>query len=170
MPAIETERGEENHRFHKDLRALSANVEQQMRDLHPNRALQTIMNAVYDANSFLQQASPWTIATKLRSAMADTTGQELHDAAKRGDSVEEMEADIDRVVFLNVETLRLVGIMLQAFIPTSAARMLDMLGVKPERRTWEWCVVGKDDAYGDPLVDLGKGAQGVLFPGLTSDR
>lgn len=169
-PAITLESSGGNCRFHKSVVALSESVEKHMRDLHPNRALQTIMNAVYDANSFLQQASPWTTATKLRSAMADTTGQELHDAAKRGDSVEEMEAEIDRVVYLNAETLRLVGIMLQAFIPTSASRMLDMLGVHPERRTWEWCVVGKDDAYGDPLVDLGKGAQGVLFPGLTSDR
>lgn len=169
-PAVSDESGDVNRRAYGRLRELPSLVERQMRDLHPNRALQAIMNAVYSANGHLQKTSPWVTATKLRSAMADTTGQELHDAAKRGESVEEMEAEIDRVVYINAETLRLVGIMLQAFIPSSAARMLDMLGVKPERRSWEWCVAGKDDAFGDPLVDLGKGANGVLFPALTSDR
>lgn len=169
-PAVSDESGDVNRRAYGRLRELPSLVERQMRDLHPNRALQAIMNAVYSANGHLQKTSPWVTATKLRSAMADTTGQELHDAAKRGESVKEMEAEIDRVVYINAETLRLVGIMLQAFIPSSAARMLDMLGVKPERRSWEWCVAGKDDAFGDPLVDLGKGANGVLFPALTSDR
>jgi len=28
--------------------------------------------------------------------------------------------------------------------------------------------VGRDDGYGTPSVDLGKGEKGVLFPGLTS--
>jgi methionyl-tRNA synthetase len=168
--AIFEESSRENRTLYGRLKALPAQVEAHMVNLHPNIALQTTMNAVYSANGHLQQASPWTLATKLRSMMADTTGQELHDAVNRGESPEEMEAEIDRIIYLNAETLRLVGIMLQAFIPTSAARMLDMLGVQPERRGWEWCVVGKDDAYGEPMVDLGKGGQGVLFPGLTSDR
>ena len=141
-----------------------------MVSLHPNLALQTAMNAVYTANGYLQNAAPWSLATQLRHIMADTTGQEMYDAAKRGESIEEIEAKIDRVVYMNAETLRLVGIILQAFIPESAARMLDMLGVDPERRSWEWCVIGKDDTFGNPMVDLGKGDVGVLFPGLMSDR
>jgi methionyl-tRNA synthetase len=169
-PTVYSESGDENRRFHGRLKALPAQVDEHMKGLHPNLALQTAMNAVYSANGYLQQTSPWTLATKLRSIMADTTGQELHDASKRGESPEELEAEIDRIVYLNAETLRLVGIILQAFIPTSAAKLLDMLGVKPERRGWDWCKIGKDDDYGEPMIDLGKGSEGVLFPGLTSDR
>jgi methionyl-tRNA synthetase len=169
-PTVYSESGDENRRFHGRLKALPKQVDAHMKNLHPNLALQTAMNAVYSANGYLQQTSPWTLATKLRSIMADTTGQELHDAARRGEGPEDLEAEIDRIVYLNAETLRLVGIMLQAFIPTSAAKLLDMLGVKPERRGWDWCKVGKDDDYGEPMVDLGKGSEGVLFPGLTSDR
>lgn len=168
--AIHEESGQEHRRFLGQIRTLPLRVESHMLELHPNLALKTVMSLVYAANAFIQQKSPWIIATRLRSAMADTTGKELYDAAKNGESVEEMEAEIDRIVYLNAEALRLVGIMLQAFIPASAARMLDMLGVKPERRGWEWCVAGKDADFGTPLIDLGKGEKGVLFPALVSDQ
>jgi len=170
-PAVSSEGDEDVWRMYGRLRAVPAQVEQHMRDLHPNRALRTIMKAVYDANGYLQQASPWTLVTKLRSIMADTTGQALYDATTAGQSPEDMEAEVDRIVYMSAETLRLVGIMLQPFIPTSAERMLDMLGVAPERRSWEWCQVGRDDRYGTPLVDLGTGGTqtDVLFPRLSSD-
>jgi len=170
FPAVSHESNITGQKFYGRIRALPRQVEAHMVSLHPNLALQTTMNAVYMANGYLQQAAPWTLATQLRSMMADTTGQEMYDAAKRGESIEEIEAKIDRVVYMNAETLRLVGIILQAFIPQSAAKMLDMLGVDPERRSWDWCVIGKDDTFGDPMVDLGKGDVGVLFPGLMSDR
>lgn len=156
-------------RFYGRIRVLPEQVEQHMLDLHPNRALRQIMSAVYSANGYLQKTSPWTLATQLNSIASDTTGVEMHELSKQGMSVEDLEAKIDRVVYMNAETLRLVGIMLQAFIPDSAKRMLDMLGVQPGRRGWEWCVVGKDDAFGNPLIDLGKGKEGLLFPGLTSE-
>ena len=148
-------------RMYGNLRALPNQVDRHMRDLHSNRALRAIMKAVFDANSYLQQTSPWTLVDKLRSAAA-TSQEPSHDK-------DQTQAEIDRIVYLNAETLRLVGIMLQPFMPTAAPRLLDMLGVSPDRRTWEWCRVGKDDMYGVPMVDLGRGAQGVLFPGLTSD-
>ena len=170
FPAVSHESIITGQKFYGRIRALPKQVEAHMVNLHPNLALQTTMNAVYMANGYLQQAAPWTLATQLRSMMADTTGQEMYDAANKGESPERIEAKIDRVIYMNVETLRLVGIILQAFIPESAARMLDMLGVDPERRSWEWCVIGKDDTFGNPMVDLGKGDVGVLFPALMSDR
>ena len=141
-----------------------------MLELHPNRALRQIMSAIYSANGYMQQSSPWTLATQLKSIASDTTGHEMHELSKQGMSPEDLEAKIDRIMYLEAETLRLVGIMLQAFIPDSAGKLLDMLGVRPDRRGWDWCVVGKDDAFGDPLIDLGKGKEGVqLFPALASD-
>jgi len=168
-PAVSHETDDDGRRMYGRLRALPSQVEQHMQDLHPNRALQTIMQGVYTINGYLQQTSPWTLVTKLQSISVDTTGNELHEASKAGQGPEELEAEIDRSVYMSAETLRLVGIMLQAFIPASAKRLLDMLGVAEERRSWEWCVVGKDDSYGVPFVDLGRGEKGVLFPRLTSD-
>lgn len=156
-------------RFYGRVRALPGQVEQHMRDLHPNRALRQIMMLIHSANGYLQQSSPWTLDTQLRFIMADTTGQGLHELAKTGFTPEDIEAKIERVVYLNAETLRLAGICLQAFTPDAASRLLDMMGVSPDRRGFEWCVIGKDDEYGSPLVSLGKAGQGVLFPPLTSD-
>jgi methionyl-tRNA synthetase len=145
------ELGQAARNMAEGLRALPEQADKYMQDLHPNRALQTIMNAVYDANAYLQQTSPWNLVKKGAFGRDKST-----------------EAEVQRIVYLNAETLRLVGIMLQPFIPTSAKRLLDMLGVREERRNWYWCVVGRDNAYGVPLVEIEAGEKGVLFPGLTS--
>ena len=106
---------------------------------------------VYDANAYLQQSEPWTLVRENNSAKDPS-----------------VQAEVDRIVYLNAETLRLVGIMLQPFIATSAKRLLDMLGVAEKRRNWDWCALGRDNAYGVPLVEIEAGEKGVLFPGLTS--
>jgi methionyl-tRNA synthetase len=168
-PAVSDESGDEGRRMYGRIRVLPERVDAHMRELHPNRALQALSKAVSDINGYLQQASPWTVVTKLQSISVDTTGVELHEAEKAGQGPDALEAEIDRSIYLAAESLRLVGIMLQPFIPESAGRLLDMIGVGLERRGWEWCVVGKDAEYGVPLVELGRGGHGVLFPGLSSD-
>ncbi|KAF7194985.1 putative methionine--tRNA ligase, mitochondrial [Pseudocercospora fuligena] len=152
--------------FYQKLEGLPSNVDEQVQSLLPNRALQTIMGGIFSANAFLQKASPWTIVTKLRSAMADTTGKELADAEREGQGLEWMEGEIDRSIYLAAETLRLTGIMLQPFMPAAAKRQLDFIGVAEDRRTWDWCHVGADDTYGVSAIVLGKSG---LFPKLTSD-
>ncbi|KAK1814243.1 methionyl-tRNA synthetase [Friedmanniomyces endolithicus] len=168
-PTVSNESHKEGRRMFGRIRALPGQVDAHMRDLHPNRALQALSKAVADMNGYLQQASPWTAVTRLQSVAADTTGNEMHELSKAGQSPEDLEAEIDRTIYLAAETLRLVGLMLQPCIPASAKKLLDMLGVSQERRTWEWCQVGKDDGYGTSLVELGRGEYGVLFPRLTSD-
>jgi methionyl-tRNA synthetase len=156
-------------RMYASIQAMPKEVDTLMQELYPNRALQKIMKLVYDTNAFVQQASPWTLVTQLRSAMADTTGKELYDAAQEGLTPEVMEAQIDRSIYIAAETLRITGILLQPFMPESAKKQLDMLGVAGDRRTWEWCSVGQDETYGVPLMDIGAGAKGNLFPALTSN-
>ncbi|KAK0343108.1 methionyl-tRNA synthetase, partial [Friedmanniomyces endolithicus] len=168
-PTVSNESHKEGRRMYGRIRALPGQVDAHMRDLHPNRALQALSKAVADMNGYLQQASPWTAVTRLQSIAADTTGNEMHELSKAGQSPEDLEVEIDRTIYLAAETLRLVGLMLQPCIPASAKKLLDMLGVSQERRTWEWCQVGKDDGYGTSLVELGRGEYGVLFPRLTSD-
>ncbi|KXL48590.1 hypothetical protein M433DRAFT_56688 [Acidomyces richmondensis BFW] len=149
--AIFEESSEYGRKFYDRLGALPAQVDSHMRDLLPNRALQEIMGAVYDMNVQMQVASPWAL-----------------DGSAETPTSHQLVAEIDRAIYMAAETLRLVGIMLQPFIPTSSERLLDMIGVRKDRRDWEWCVLGKDDEYGKPMVDLGKGEQGVLFPRLSS--
>ncbi|QIX00069.1 hypothetical protein AMS68_005586 [Peltaster fructicola] len=156
--------------FCGNLRSALDDTQHAMNQLLPNKALQRIMKLIYDANGYIQHHSPWLLVSKLQAIAADTTGQSLHDLGKEGQSAESLEADIDRTIYLCAESLRIAGIMLQAFIPDSAKRLLDMLGVADNRRTVEWCESGKDTDYGTPMVELGKGEKGVLFPALICDR
>ncbi|KAK4500435.1 hypothetical protein PRZ48_008624 [Zasmidium cellare] len=160
-------------RFHGEVRHVASSADGKMRALHPNRALQDIMRVVYSANAFFQQAAPWLVAKNLRSAMADTTGQELRmlddeRGVQGAQSVELMEAEIDRSIYLITETLRITGILLQPFMPSSGSRLLNMLGVAEDRRSYEWAEIGRDDSYGVPMEKIEKGDKG-LFPQLTSD-
>lgn len=83
--------------------------------------------------------------------------------------------DVDRIVFETAEGLRIIGILLQPYMPNKATMLLDQLGVQRDRRTFEWCKPGSDLTYGVPMVSLGGSAQGakfagVLFPPLPSEE
>lgn len=47
--------------------------------------------------------------------------------------------------------------------------LLDLMGVDEGRRMFKDAVVGADREYGVPMVDIGKGREGVVFPPLDSD-
>jgi methionyl-tRNA synthetase len=51
-------------------------------------------------------------------------------------------------------------------MPRKAAELLDMIGVDPSRRTYDDATFGGDFTYGVPIVPMGKGAFGGLFPPL----
>ena len=147
--------------MYEQLQILPGVVDNFMQDLFPNRALQTIMQGVYLANGYLQHSKPWSLVPLMEDARAQNIEEE-QDAPL----AQAMEAEIDRIIYLNAETLRLVGIMLQPFMPTKASMLLDMLGVSPQRRDWDWCRVGEDDSYGMPLIDIS--GRVALFPQLTT--
>ncbi|KAI8946213.1 tRNA synthetases class I (M)-domain-containing protein [Xylaria longipes] len=111
-----------------------------MKALNPSWALKAIIEVVFDTNKFFHEAAPWQ-------------------KAKEGDTVA-----VEQTVFLAAESLRIVGILLQPFIPEKSSELLDRLGVSPDRRTFADAVLYADDSYGTPLVPLGKGAQASLFP------
>jgi methionyl-tRNA synthetase len=169
QPAVLSDRDPSIRALYDHLKSAPGRVDDLMYQLLPNKALQRIMKVVYGSNAMIQTTSPWTRVTQIRSAMADTTGQELDDLRRAGISIEALEEDIDRSIYMAAEALRLVGIMLQPFMPTASKRQLDMLGVAEDRRTWEWCQIGKDDSFGVPLIEIGKGEKGLLFPPLTSN-
>jgi methionyl-tRNA synthetase len=76
---------------------------------------------------------------------------------------------LKRVVYLLAEALRVVGILLQPYMPEKASHLLDMVGVKLERRTLQYATTGADDDYGTPMVDLGRGHSGALFPPIVEE-
>lgn len=79
------------------------------------------------------------------------------------------EADrllLDRNIYYGAETLRVVGILLQPFMPNKAAQMLDVLGVPQDHRTYEYARLGADFEYGTPILNPGAGASEGLFPPL----
>ncbi len=91
----------------------------------PHTALGEIWAVVAEANRYFAGEEPW----KLRKT----------DPAR-----------METVLYVTLETLRLVGILVQPFVPEAAAKLLDLLAVPAERRT---------------LADVGEGAR--LVPGTA---
>lgn len=121
--------------YHERLLALPGTVDGFVENLEPNRALQTLITHVYAANAFVQEREPWRLAGHLRNI--------------KGQPAEKyFERKLDCVIYLVVESLRLLGIMLQPYIPDKAKLLLDMLGVDEDRRTWSDAHLGADSTYG----------------------
>ncbi|KAK2877106.1 hypothetical protein FQN49_001405 [Arthroderma sp. PD_2] len=129
-------------------------VSQHMDGLDPRKALDEIMTIVESTNKRMQLARPWDLVK--------TSGD---DPVTR-DRVATVIYDIS-------ESLRIVGILLQPFMPEKAKKLLDMLGVEDniEKRSFAATKYGFDPDYGTPkVVSLERGQGGTLFPSLLTDR
>jgi methionyl-tRNA synthetase len=75
---------------------------------------------------------------------------------------------LDWVIFNSAEALRIAGILLQPIMPSKTARLLDEMGVKPERRTIAFTSVGADVDYGTgPAAGITK-KWDTIFPPTPS--
>ncbi len=92
-------------------------------------------------NRYLERTAPWNLA-------------------KAGDDAS--LATLRQVVYYAAESLRIVGILLQPFMPTKAAELLDALGVSEENRAFEHARLGADFEYGEPKTKVR-----ALFPPLA---
>jgi methionyl-tRNA synthetase len=54
-------------------------------------------------------------------------------------------------------------------MPIKMKRLLDTLGVQPERRNYDHAKFGLDFDYGTPTCELGKTPDDSLFPPLTAE-
>ncbi len=88
--------------------AISRNA---MRDYLPHQALAEIWGVVGDANRYFAAQEPWKIGKT--------------DPARR-----------DAVLYVTAECLRVVALLCQPFIPEAAGKLLDLLGVAADRRTF----------------------------------
>ncbi|KAJ9143715.1 Methionyl-tRNA synthetase [Pleurostoma richardsiae] len=120
-----------------------------MESLNPSKALKCIMDAVFVTNKYLGLIKPWDVA--------------------RLEKTPENELLLNESIYFASETLRVVGILLQPFMPDKAAELLDVLGVPPTHRTLKYARIGLDFDYGEPLRNPGKGAYDGLFPPLEVD-
>ena len=117
-------------------------------ELDSGAALREIMDVIYSTNSFIHASAPWNIA-----------------------KVSSDSDELDRIIFLCAESLRICGILLQPFMPSKTDALLSMLGVGKNNRTFADTSFGVDHHYGTPLpgVSLGRGLEGVLFPPLATE-
>lgn len=76
-------------------------------------------------------------------------------------------AKVLRTVYYCAEAIRIVGILLQPYMPGKSKTLLDMMGVEESRRTFDDAQVGADSTYGNASAPLGGGAWDSLFPPLS---
>jgi methionyl-tRNA synthetase len=76
---------------------------------------------------------------------------------------------IDCTIYYCAEATRIVGILLQPYMPAKASQLLDMLGVEESKRTFDNARIGTDYDYGVPKIPVGREAWDALFPPLPVD-
>ena len=120
-----------------------------MEELNPRKALQGIMDLVFETNRYIQHAQPWELVKSESS---------------------KDQARVPVIIFTCSEAVRIAAILLQPFMPTKMKQCLDMLGVEEAKRTFEYATYNADFTYGEPLVDIGSaGSEGTLFPPLIAE-
>jgi methionyl-tRNA synthetase len=75
------------------------------------------------------------------------------------------KALLHATIYTVAETLRVVGIHLQPYMPEKAAQLLDILGVAEDKRMLENATPCTDFDFGVPIQPLGNN----LFPPLIVD-
>ncbi|KAH9899436.1 tRNA synthetases class I (M)-domain-containing protein [Cubamyces lactineus] len=99
------------------LKALAPSYEQNMQRFQVADAVEAIVLALQEANLLMTRAAPWS-----------------------NDTSPAVAADVQALIF---ETLRQCGILLQPFMPETAALLLDSLGVPPDQRSLVDAAFGK---------------------------
>ena len=101
-------------------------------------------------NKFISIAAPWALV-------------------KRPED-EESKTLVNPTIYAASESLRLVGILLQPFIPDMAAHLLDILGVAEDRRQLSSATPGNDLDYGVPIRSPGTDTWDSLAPPLPLEE
>jgi methionyl-tRNA synthetase len=165
LPASEWADGPGSH-FYETLLTFPLNVAESLDAHDPRRAVRLIADLIrsvrlaptpspllsnsLQSNQYVQMSEPWK---KTLHYEPGAPGEE-----------------VDKIVYLAAEALRMAGILLQPYMPNKAKTMLDQLGIDNTRRTFEYCAVGRDLHYGTPTIDLGVKYEGALFPPLSSEE
>lgn len=139
----------------------AATADQAMSQLNPRQALHCVMQLIYDANAFFQDAAPWDLT--------------------KNPTPENTEL-LNQIIYTTSETARVACILLQPFMPSKMERALDDLSVESDRRTFEYSRFGSDDTYGKGASEKARSLRpnnhngvnkyrfdATLFPPLVSE-
>ena len=88
-------------------------IEKKMEKFEINRALEAIWNFISTLNQFIDKMQPW-----------NTVKTDKNETAK--------------TLSIIIESIRLLGIILQPFIPDSSKKILDMLNIDIKKRTFQY--------------------------------
>ncbi|KAI6248507.1 putative methionine--tRNA ligase, mitochondrial [Erysiphe necator] len=142
----------------KDLRdtllTLSDEVNHHFDQLEIGKALQSIMTAVFKANTYFHNTQPWMLTKYFIT---------FKDLENRSDSLKPLEESI----YNCMETLRICGILLQPFIPNKATELLDYICVDPKKRSFDFARYGADFNFGNREPTL---PSQQLFPRLPVEN
>lgn len=122
--------------LHKLLDALPGVVEGYMGNFQTGRVLEAVVECLNEANRHITQLEPW-----LPGSSPDV---------------------VVRAHRYSAETLRMIGIVLQPFIPYKASELLTQLGVGYDERGWDNLALWK----GDPTIGRTTQGKKQLFPRL----
>ncbi|KAL9597792.1 MAG: hypothetical protein Q9219_004919 [cf. Caloplaca sp. 3 TL-2023] len=140
------------------LKELPSSVDHWMVRLQPGEALKRVLEVVNQTNQYMQHASPWTLASPTDEHGRPKADHKPPDVRK-----------LDPIIHLCAESIRICAILLQPVMPGRMEHILDLIGVAKEMRMFQDTVVGGDGDFGVPMVDVGHGKRGVVFPPLMSD-
>ena len=144
VPSVDAFRRFENEYFEslvETVKSLPTRVDEEFDSVRFYLGTDAIMAAARGANQFLQDARPWKMDAKL-------------------------EADRIRVIsYVVMETIRVCGVLLQPIVPGYAGKMLDIIGVKSDERSWARLL---DDRRPFHQMDL-LGADGENISHSSSD-
>lgn len=62
------------------------------------------------------------------------------------------QAKMHEIIFCTSEAVRTAAILLQPVMPAKMCTLLDMLGVRADKRSFKDAAMGRDLTYGTPLV------------------
>jgi methionyl-tRNA synthetase len=115
-------------------------VDEQMRNMEPHRALASVFELVDATNKYIDTRAPWKLA-------------------KETDSAESMEL-LDKTLYTVCEMLRVIALLLAPFLPETASRILERLGLSDalkkaelpqDAQAWGGLPAGNQTQSGEPL-------------------
>lgn len=106
----------------------------------------------------MQHASPWALGSRTDRHGVPRPNQDPVDSRT-----------LDPIIYVCAESIRVCAILLQTVMPGKMKHVLDLMGVDEGKRMFRDAVLGGDRDYGVPMVDVGRGRTGVVFPPLASE-
>ncbi len=139
-----------DHMREPDPRKAVQSICQLIGEVRPVASVQSEVLIISQTNSFFQHTAVWRL---LKSIDPQTryAGQ--------------------RVLFMGAESIRIMAILLQPFMPEKMKAALDLMKVDESNRTFDHAVFGADLEYGPPVVSPdAKSAADQVFPMLLSQH